>query len=244
MTGADEGVPPVPVHLHNEARESLGFLAYGIKGPVMRLRAPGSSRFTKAPPVPSVAAEGTADPPDDATLAAQARADAEAFGLLYDRYCEQIYRFVHRRLGSHEAAEDVTAEVFIKALRAIDSYMAEKAPFSSWLYRIATNAVIDHTRARRMTTSLDVAIETADPNPPVEEQAINLVDAAAIWKAVDALTVSQRNAVLLRFDQDLPIAVIAERMGRSEGAVKLLLNRGLAAVRAQLKPVAGQEDRS
>jgi RNA polymerase sigma-70 factor (ECF subfamily) len=141
---------------------------------------------------------------------------------------------VYRRLSNHEAAEDVTAEVFFKALKAIDSYRPDAGPFSAWLYRIAANAVVDHARARRSTASLDVTIDTADRAAPVDEQVINRVEAAKVWEAVDGLTDAQRLAVTLRFGRDLPIAAIAEQMGRSEGAIKLLLNRGLAAVRAQL----------
>jgi RNA polymerase sigma-70 factor, ECF subfamily len=177
----------------------------------------------------------TAGAVDDAALVERSRTDAEAFGELYDRYHERIYRYVHRRLGDHEAAEDVTGEIFFKALRAIDSYDPHTAPFSAWLYRIAANSVIDHARARRVTMSLDAAVEVADPGDPVEEQAITRTEAARVWAAVDQLGLAQRTAVTLRYGADLPIAAIAERMGRSEGAVKLLLNRGLNAVRQVLE---------
>jgi RNA polymerase sigma-70 factor (ECF subfamily) len=182
-------------------------------------------------------------PEEDLRLVEMSLVDAEAFGALYDRYCDQIYRFVYRRLSNREAAEDVTAEVFFKALKAIDSFRPTAGTFSAWLYRIAANAVVDHTRARRPAASLDVTIDTADRAAPVEEQVINRVEAATVWAAVDGLTDAQRVAVTLRFGRDLPIAIIAEHMGRSEGAIKLLLNRGLSAVRAQLAARSGiQED--
>ena len=162
--------------------------------------------------------------------------------MLYDRYCERIYRYVHRRLGNHAVAEDVTADVFLKALKAIDSYRPDAAPFSAWLYRIATNAVIDHTRARRPTTSLDAVADAVDQEAPVEDQAINRLEAARVWAAIDALGEAQRTAVTLRLGGDLPIAAIAEQMGRSEGAVKLLLNRGLTAVRRHLQVSTGDPE--
>ncbi len=171
---------------------------------------------------------------DDATLAALACGDAEAFGQLYDRYCDQIYRFAYRRLRDREAAEDATADVFFKALRAIGSYKPQVAPFSAWLYRIASNAVTDHLRARRPSNSLDTAMETPDRSDPVDEQAINRLEADRVWLAVDRLTDAQRTAIILRLGHDLPIAEIAALMDRSEGAVKLLLNRGLNAVRTHL----------
>lgn len=190
-------------------------------------------------PLDRPAAPRPDEPPDDASTAERSRVDAEAFGVLYDRYCDQIYRYAHRRLGDHAAAEDVTADVFFKALRAIHTYQPGKAPFSAWLYGIAANAIVDHVRARKITVSLDVAVDTADQAPPVEEQALNRVEADSVWRAVDSLSDAQRSAVMLRFGRDLPIAAIAEQLGRSEGAVKLLLNRGLTAVRNQLRAPAG-----
>jgi RNA polymerase sigma-70 factor (ECF subfamily) len=174
----------------------------------------------------------------DADLAGRAAADADAFGSLYDRYCDRIYGYVQRRLRDHEAAEDVTAEIFLKALRAIDSYNPETAPFAAWLYRIAGNAVVDHIRTRRPTLSLDNAVEPTDSDGPVDERVIDRAEVERVWAAVDRLGPAQRMAVILRYGGDLPIADIAKRMGRTEGAVKLLLNRGMAGLRAALSSVA------
>ena len=185
---------------------------------------------TTRPGVPQPSAEWQ----DDATLAALALTDAEAFGRLYDRYCDQIYRFAYRRLRDREAAEDATADVFFKALRAIGSYKPSVAPFSAWLYRIASNAVTDHLRARRPSQPLDVALDAPDGSDPVDVQAINRLEADRVWLAVDRLSQAQRTAVVLRLGHDLPIAQIAAMMNRSEGAVKLLLNRALTAVRSHL----------
>jgi RNA polymerase sigma-70 factor (ECF subfamily) len=168
-------------------------------------------------------------------VAERSKSDPEAFGILYDRYFERTYRFVYRRLGNHQSAEDVTADVFLKALRAIGSYRAAVAPFGAWLHRIAANAVVDHARARHLTVSLDGAPDPPDLAASVDEQAILRVEAAAVWQAVDSLPEHQRTAVRLRHGSDLPIAEIAATMNRTEGAVKLLLNRGMTAVRARLR---------
>jgi RNA polymerase sigma-70 factor, ECF subfamily len=230
--------------LQNGSREFATLPVFRIGLPVIRPRrepTSGSSGGTVYPPpggtvYQSVAGGGAhgGSAEEDARLAELSRVDPDAFGALYDRYCDQIYRYVYRRLTNHESAEDVTAEVFFKALRGIDSFRPTAGPFSAWLYRIAANAVVDHARARRVTTSLDVTMDAADRAAPVEEQVINRVEAAKVWEAVDGLTDAQRVAVTLRFGRDLPIADIAEHMGRSEGAIKLLLNRGLAAVRAAM----------
>ena len=168
--------------------------------------------------------------------------DPEAFGELYDLYCDRIYEYVYRRLRDRPAAEDVTAEVFIKAMRAIDGFRPDGPPIGAWLYRIASNTVIDHVRARRATVSLEVSPDSVDPARPVEEQAIARVEADRVWQAVDALTGAQQTAVRLRFGDDLPLAAIATRMGRTEGAVKLLLHRALAAMRAHLDVTDAAEE--
>ena len=171
---------------------------------------------------------------DDALLVLRSRSDPEAFGLLYDRYCDRIYGYVYRRLRDRESAEDVTAEIFIKALKAIDTYRPEVAPFAAWLYRIAGNAVIDQVRARRVMVSIDAVADAADTGSAVDERALDRVEIDRVWAAVDRLPPAQRAAVTLRFGRDLPIAAIAAQLGRTEGAVKLLLNRGLTALRTML----------
>jgi len=228
-----QGVPPAPRTSHNGARDMATLSIPTARPPVIRSPGRRAGRATDAP--------DTVSPLEDAALVERSRVDAEAFGVLYDRYCDQIYRFVHRRLNDREAAQDVTGEVFFKALKAIDTFRPATAPFSAWLYRIAANAVIDHLRARRVTTTLDAAPDPVDRVAPVDEQAINRVEAARVWEAIDALGDAQRTAVTLRFGDDLPIARIAERMGRSEGAVKLLLNRALVAVRGRLGADEGRE---
>jgi RNA polymerase sigma-70 factor (ECF subfamily) len=224
-------LPRLAGDLHNGACEQAKARRAGP--PVIHVRLRGRSRPSSA------LARAPGDVTDDASLAELARVDAEAFGVLYDRYCDQIFRFVYYRLNEREAAEDVTAEVFFKALRAIDSYRPSVAAFSTWLHRIAANALIDYVRVRRVTLSIDAAMDVTDRAPPVDEQVISRVEAARMWEVIDSLTEAQRTAVALRYGRDLPITAIAERMGRSEGAVKLLLNRGLAAVRHQVQSAAG-----
>src|ERR1700726_5140606 len=100
-------------------------------------------------------------------LVERAKQDADAFGELYDHYFGQIYRFVFSRLRDQEAAEDVTSEVFFKALRAIGRSKPSGHPFSAWLYQISVNAINDHYRSRRSTSSPRSAIAVADQPPPV-----------------------------------------------------------------------------
>jgi RNA polymerase sigma-70 factor (ECF subfamily) len=184
-----------------------------------------------SPPPPCT---GPLEDADDRELAEIARVDADAFGVLYRRYSGQIYRVVYQRLRDREDAEDVTAEVFVKAFRAINDYIPSRAPFWSWLHRIALNTVIDHVRARRPAVSLAVAADPEDPAADVEAQVVRRTEASRIWTAVEKLCTTQRTALTLRLGHDLPIAIIAGHMDRSEGAVRQLINRGLSGVRAEL----------
>jgi RNA polymerase sigma-70 factor (ECF subfamily) len=170
----------------------------------------------------------------DGDLAARSRDDREAYGVLYLRYAPQVYRTVYRSLGSREAAEDVTSEVFVKALRSIDGFREHRAPFGAWLHFITRNAVVDHVRAQRRCLPIELAPDREDAGVDVEAHALSRVEARRAWRAIDALCAAQRTAVTMRLCGDLPLADIAGRMHRSEGAVKLLLHRGLATIRTEL----------
>ena len=174
-------------------------------------------------------------PPDyEDRLVAKAKTDADAFGELYDHYFGQIYRFVYSRLHDQEAAEDVTSEVFFKALRAIGRYKPSGHPFSAWLYQIAVNAINDHYRSRRPSQSLDAAVAVADGQRPVAERVVDSSEAARVWSAIDDLPPQQRIALTLKLGEDMKLAQIGEIMGKSEGAVKLLVHRGMIGVRQRL----------
>jgi len=183
---------------------------------------------------------GVGAPPDDTELVERAQGDAEAFGELYDRYVADIYRFVYSRLRDREVAEDVTSEVFFKALRAIDRYRPTGRPFRGWLYRIAANAITDHLRARRPAVDLEVAGQEPHRGPGVDEQVMNRREVARVWAAVDQLSEAQRTAIVLKLGQDMHTADIAACMGRSEGAVKLLIHRGLTVIRERLAEPAAE----
>ena len=172
---------------------------------------------------------------EEEALIARAKEDPEAFGALYDQYFPQIYSYVAARVGSRELAEDITSEVFFKALRAIGRYRHTGHPFSSWLYQIAVNAITDHYRSRRRSEeSLDEGPELVDAATPVDEDVAQRMGAQDIWALIEALPEQQRVAMTLKYGEDLKLAEIGEIMGKSEGAVKLLVFRGTATLRQQL----------
>jgi len=167
-------------------------------------------------------------------LVERAKGDADAFGELYDHYFGQIYRFVYSRLRDQDAAEDVTSEVFFKALRAIGRYKPSGHPFSSWLYQISVNAIADHYRAKKPVSNLDDAIGVADPQRPLDERVAEREEASRVWAAIDSLPEQQRTAMTLKLGEDLKLADIGIVMGKSEGAIKLLIHRGMIGLRARL----------
>lgn len=173
----------------------------------------------------------------DEDLAVQARRDPDAFGELYERYVERIHGFVYARLRHRPTGEDLTAEVFFKALRAIEQYQPGR-PFRAWLFQIAANTVIDHLRRRRAAVPLEDAADQASQGPAVEDHALARAELAQVQAALEMLNEGQRTALLLRLALDMSTAEIATSMGRSEGAVKLLIHRGLQAVRQHFLAVA------
>jgi len=156
--------------------------------------------------------------------------DAAAFAEQYEQHVEQIYRFIYLRVHNQADAQDLTAEVFFKALGHLSQYTDQGRPFFCWLYRIAANQVTDFHRRRRPAAELNdlnVAVSSDD----LEEIVIRREEVRGVWSAVATLPPGQRMAMTLRFSDDLPLAVIGAVMGRSEAAIKLLIYRAVQHLR-------------
>ena len=177
---------------------------------------------------------------DEQALVERAKRDPNAFGELYDLYFLQIYRFVYSRMRDQAAAEDVTSEVFMKALKSIGRYQDTGKPFSAWLYQIAVNSVADRYRLARPVEDIDEQRDLAVGGPALEEVAAQRDELRRIWSVVETLPGQQRIAMVLKFQEDMKIEDIAAVMGKSPGAVKLLIHRGVTRVRQ----LVGGEDRS
>src|SRR3982074_1562021 len=134
-------------------------------------------------------------------LVERAKSDPEAFGVLYDRYFSQIYRFVFSRLRDQTAAEDATSEVFMKALRSIPRYQDTGRPFTAWLYQISVNTINDRYRATRPTVDLDEMYDLAATGPGLEDTALQRAELRDIWRAVEALPTPQRTALALKLPE-------------------------------------------
>jgi len=163
--------------------------------------------------------------------------EAEAFGVLYDRYLDKIYRFVYYKTFSKETAEDITSNVFHKALEKINSFASDKGTFSAWLYRIARNSVIDHYRTNKNDLSLEDVFEVG-----VDERTPESIDALSALKTVqtylETLDARQREIITLRVWEEKSYKEIAEIIGGSEDSIKMAFSRGIRELREKCGPVS------
>ncbi len=170
---------------------------------------------------------------DEAILVKRAqKGDLDAFGVLYQRYVDRVYRYMCVRLGDPAEAEDLTAEVFLRALEKLDSFRWRGVPFGAWLFRLAHNIAVDYWRKRRPLHSLDAV--SAGHNGDVEKRLEREALIQEIRDALELLTPLQQQVLTLRFAAGLSIAETARVMGKKEGAVKNLQHKALKALRRVL----------
>jgi RNA polymerase sigma-70 factor (ECF subfamily) len=157
--------------------------------------------------------------------------DPDAFAELYDQHQPAIYRYISYRVGSDATAEDLTSEVFVRLVDRIDDFTYQGRPLLAWLYTIARNLVNDHHRkgGRSEMVPLDETLRASNPNP--ETVANDALDFQRCVEALDQLTDSQRQVIILRFLEGLDNKTVAQLMDKSYGAVKALQHRGLATMR-------------
>ena len=175
-----------------------------------------------------------ADPPwadaDDATLVAAAQLDRRAFAPLYLRYVDPVYRYCLRWLGAKETAEDVTAQVFARAMDALPRYRTDGSSFRSWLFAIAHNALVDTQRAWRPTGSLTLAALVPDGRPGPEDQALAAEEQRTVRELLAGLAPEQRRVLEMRL-AGLTTNEIAAALDRSPEAVRMTQSRAAARLR-------------
>ena len=174
---------------------------------------------------------------DELTLLARARQlDPEALAHIHETYYTSIFRYVAFRVGDHATAEDLTSEVFTRLLTALRDKNAPQNTLRGWLYGVAARVVSDHHRKtyRAPQVELDESLVSADHDPA------DIVDRKltqeSVKRAMQDLTEEQRHVLSLRFGSDLPIQDVARALGKSEGAVKQLQARAVAALARKLSP--------
>ncbi|TDC82135.1 sigma-70 family RNA polymerase sigma factor [Micromonospora sp. KC606] len=186
------------------------------------------------------------DPSDPATevwtLVERSQAgDAEAFGLIYDRYVDTVFRFVYFRVGNRQLAEDLTSDTFLRALKRIGSFTWQGRDLGAWLVTIARNLVADHFKSGRYRLEvptgdvLDADREDRGPEGSPEAAVVEHITNVALLTAVKQLNPEQQECIVLRFLQGFSVAETARAMGKNEGAIKALQYRAVRAL-ARLLP--------
>ena len=161
----------------------------------------------------------------------------EAFGELYSIYLDKIYRYVFYQVRDRMTAEDLVQEIFLKVWKALGGYRRERSSFSTWIYRIAHNHVIDYFRTRRQHQTLeeDIPALAAGPEQEAEERLIQ----QELSEAISCLPPQQRQIIILKFIEGLDNWEIAQIMAKREGAIRVMQMRALRALRQKLSQDGG-----
>jgi RNA polymerase sigma-70 factor, ECF subfamily len=183
---------------------------------------------------------GSGNPAGDTAeslLVMQARQDPEAFGLLYERYVDRIYSYIYNRTQNVQEAEDLTARTFFRALSQLHTYEDRGLPFAAWLFRIAHNLVANWHRdqGRRRFISFDDLRLPGRKRTEPEEVVERAEEHETLWSAIQRLPAERQDLLIYKFGSRLSNLEIGTVMGKSEGAIKSLYFRTLAALRKDLQ---------
>jgi RNA polymerase sigma-70 factor (ECF subfamily) len=176
---------------------------------------------------------------DEATLLRRARQfDTDALAQIHDTYYGPLFRYIAFRVSDRDVAEDLTSEVFTRFLSALRQRNAPETTVRGWLYAVASNVVTDHLRKRyrAQQVELDETIVSREAGPA--ELAESMLAREDLKQAMTFLTEEQQHVIALRFGHDLPIQEVARTIGKTEGAVKQLQARAIAALARKLMPGA------
>jgi len=170
---------------------------------------------------------------DELSIIKAARQDPKAFGELYKRYVEQVFRYIYSRVGNVHEAEDATAQTFLVAFESFDKFRQD-GYFASWLFTIARNKAMDHFRQRKNISSIDEAADNPVDNDPLYG-VIQSEQTAALSKLIQELSEEDRELLRLRFIAAMSFPEIAHFLHRNEDAVKKSIYRLLARLHSQLE---------
>lgn len=173
-------------------------------------------------------------------LVQRAKSDAEAFGELYDEFYNPIFSYVLRRTARVDVAQDVTSEVFFKALKNLEQFRWRGVPFSSWLYRIASHEIANHFRKskrrqvslEKVENSINISNTSTDTELlQAEEELRRHEEYLALHESISRLPLKYQEVITLRFFEDKQLKEIGDILGKKEGTIKSLLHRGLERLR-------------
>jgi len=171
--------------------------------------------------------------------------DRGAFGKIYDLYFDRVYKYVYYRIGNQTEAEDIVERVFLRVLETIKSFEWREVPFLAWLFRIASNLVIDRYReqSKMAFLSLDEIMTSPPEAESTETTVIKNLDQARLHHALSKLTEEQKQVIILKFLVGLSNAQIGAFLNKTEGAVKSIQHRALKALQKILRGEIPDESR-
>lgn len=219
-----------------ELRALVAYRMTPVTGAVVGAASVPEPRVSTALAEAATAAVEAADA-DVVDLVARAQAgDAEAFGSLYDRYVDVVYRYIYYRVGNQSLCEDMCSETFLRALRRITSFTWQGRDFGAWLVTIARNLIADHYKSSRYKLEvvtgeiLDADRATDGPENEVLDNITNLT----LLEAVKMLGAEQQECIVLRFLQGFSVTETALAMGKTDGAIKALQYRAVQSLKRLL----------
>jgi len=171
---------------------------------------------------------------DAALVRAAQSGDARAFGELYERYRQPLYRYCLARSESPHEAEDLVSDVFLKAMESLARYRDQGLPFIAFLYRVARNAAIDRSRKNKGSSLFEMTVEPRSA-ADVEGDVARSQELDAILRAMRKIKPEYREVILLRFVEGYSAADVAKLLDKAEKAVWNLQQRGLERLRGELR---------
>jgi RNA polymerase sigma-70 factor (ECF subfamily) len=173
--------------------------------------------------------------PSDADLISRAQSgEIDAFGELYSRYLDPIYRYIRSRVDENSDAEDLCEAVFLRTFEALDRYQERGHPFSAYLYQVARNQLADHYRNQEIWVDLEQVAKPASVDGDPEAAIARHEKLMDVVVSLGKLREDYQEVIRLRVILELPTSTVAMWMDRSPGAVRVLLHRALAALREEL----------
>lgn len=163
------------------------------------------------------------------------KGDDDAFSILYGHYQDAIYRYIFVRIGNTAEAEDLTEDVFVRAWEALPNYRPSQHPFKSWLYRIAHNLIVDHHRKRKPVELIDEELQSSPATTSLPEAIVESnLEAHVLASAIQRLGEEEQLVIVLRFVEGLSHREVAEIIGKSEEASRVIQHRALLALNRYL----------
>lgn len=172
---------------------------------------------------------------DEQELIIRVKANKEAFLEIYDNHFQRIYNYVFYRTFNQTDAEELTSQIFLSALERIDRYEYRNIPIIVWLYKIASNAVIDFYRKKGQTVGWEeTSSNLKDEEPSPEIVYMKKAEKEQLLEYLRQLPLMQQQAVVLRYLHSFSYKEISEIMDKTEGSIKQLLHRGLNNLRERM----------